>query len=774
MQGHIKNRVDFFVPSGLLFVLVLVMFGDVLFGNPDVVLSSPTADIKLQFFHWRWFAVEEIRKGNLPLWNPHILSGMPYLAGFQSAMLYPPNLVYLAFPIARAINVGIALHVFLGGVFAYLWTAKWKIHPLACFFAASAFMFCGPHFLHIHAGHLPNLCAMTWVPLILLAVDGTRRDVSGKWFFLGAFAVAMQILAGHPQYVFYTAVAVFLYGGVLLVNSAQRMRVAALVASMYIGGAVLAAVQLFPGIAAAEESIRSKGLSFEFARQFSLSPENLLTLFVPGLFGDMVRQPYWGRFYLWEMSLFFSVTGLALAVYALAASREKRACQLLFVCLALLILALGDYTPLFRFLYDHLPGFDKFRGTSKFIFQAILFLILLSAMGLDALLKRGVRRPGAAFGICIGAATVAMAIGILIGPSADSARLGIWPAVMQAMASTGETYGPSPSFYSDAEMVGAAGAFAARGLFFFALTSALLGLLLFFSGMRRECLYLIVLLGVIELFTFARLSRATFSASEARPEKLATFIASLQGDDRVLAPKNPNVAMSVGAYDIWGYDPGVPRRYAEFMAFSQGMAPESADQNIVFHRPSPLFDLLRCRYGVLWTGEETHVYELSTTTMPTAALMYDWIVRRHQEEILPALFEDRFDFKKTVVLEEDPGIAKAPEGAGVVRVARRSTDYFELEIATSSSAVLLITESYSKSWKAYDISPGGKNLYEVLPADHALMAIPLTAGRHRIGLDYLPESFVIGKWTSISGLFCYAIAGIYCIRRNRNRPEPSS
>ena len=42
----------------------------------------------------------------------------------------------------------------------------------------------------------------------------------------------------------------------------------------------------------------------EWITFFSLPPENLLTLLLPGLFGNGVSCAYWGRFNLWETCAF--------------------------------------------------------------------------------------------------------------------------------------------------------------------------------------------------------------------------------------------------------------------------------------------------------------------------------------------------------------------------------------------------------------------------------------------------------------------------------------
>ena len=74
------------------------------------------------------------------------------------------------------------------------------------------FMFSGPYFLHIYAGHLPHLALMPWVPLLFLSIDGCFDDARNpKWWLLGAFVFAMILLAGHPQYVYYTGMAAAVY-----------------------------------------------------------------------------------------------------------------------------------------------------------------------------------------------------------------------------------------------------------------------------------------------------------------------------------------------------------------------------------------------------------------------------------------------------------------------------------------------------------------------------------------------------------------------------------
>ncbi len=161
---------------------------------------------------------------------------------------------------------------------------------------------------------------------------------------------------------------------------------------------MLGAAQLLPSFAASSDSIRQQKLDYSFAAMFGFPPENFLTLIAPGFFGSLPQPVYWGRCYLWEMTLFMGTASLVLIAVALAnAARRRQAWLDAAVALPLLVVALGANTPLFDLLYNFAPGFGHFRSWSKFIFPATLFLTLIIASGADALL-RGENRAGALAG----------------------------------------------------------------------------------------------------------------------------------------------------------------------------------------------------------------------------------------------------------------------------------------------------------------------------------------------------------------------------------------
>ncbi len=110
------------------------------------------------------------------------------------------------------------------------------------------------------------------------------------------------------------------------------------------------------------------------------------------------------------------------------------------------------------------------------------------------------------------------------------------------------------------------------------MTFLLLSVLLWRSHFSPRLVYLVPLIAALELFVFARSNRPTFDLETTRLPALQQFFEAHPGDYRVLLPPNPNSGMMTGSQDLWGFDPGVLKRYAEFMTFTQGRDPDTATQ----------------------------------------------------------------------------------------------------------------------------------------------------------------------------------------------------
>src|SRR3989304_4390310 len=88
-------------------------------------------DFFSQLYPWRELAMDLIRNGSLPLWNPFSFSGYPLLGNWQSAPFYPLNILMLLFGNLRGYGLMVFLQPFLSGTFAYLFLRQIKLSKVA-------------------------------------------------------------------------------------------------------------------------------------------------------------------------------------------------------------------------------------------------------------------------------------------------------------------------------------------------------------------------------------------------------------------------------------------------------------------------------------------------------------------------------------------------------------------------------------------------------------------------------------------------------------------
>jgi hypothetical protein len=572
----------------------------------------------------------------------------------------------------------------------------------------------------------------------------------------------MQLLAGHVQYVFYTAVAAGLSA---LVRSVafpkERRRAIPGWAACYLVAAALGGAQLLPGLSAAAESIRHGGLNDRFVSSFSFPPENLLTLFAPGFFGDLPGTAYWGSCYFWEMSVFAGVSGVVMAAVSLQDRETRRSAGPdLLVAGLLFALALGYHTPLFRVLYDHVPGFDRFRGLSKFTFPAILFFSLAVGAGADALvLNRPVRRlvPGMA----LAAGVAAILAGVC---------LRTWAVPLGALMTGGieksqEIHNLATSMLSDPGFQRGAAIRAGRSLLIAGALFSLVGAGLLFSGRGRMLRWIPLCMLPLELAGFARSNFATVPTNATVPSVLSGFVAAHPGDYRLLWLNPDDTSDSgyiLGAPTIWGNDPFVLRRYAEFIAFTQGENPDEVTQYVTIRNLSPLYALIRCRFVLApASGHELRVYE-NSRILPRVLLVPNCRVLPGRDSIFSAMGAAAFDPRRTVLLESEPDprpVASADPGSA--RVVSSTADSMTVEADLKTPAILLVTDPYSSDWHASPLDGSSQPNYRILPADYCLQAVPLGSGHHLLRIEYAPVSFKIGialsaaAWLAWLGAFTF-------------------
>lgn len=345
-------------------------------------------DAFVYFYPLREYAASVLRQGSIPLWNPYLFMGAPFLANIQTAVLYPANWVFALLPAPYAFSASIVGHVLLAGAAMYMFGRRvLTIAPVAAGLSAVAFMFSG--FMTAQVGHINQLNVSAWLPLLLVVFHESVRFRSLRLVVATGVAGAMQFLAGHTQEWYFSTVSL----GVLalwlaltpghssvpssdqpLVRRGRPFLHLALVGLIEAG---LGAVQLLPSLELSRESIRAGGMHYGEVVSFSLPPFTALYSLLPTYPAELFSE-YVG---------YIGVVPLVLAALALA-WWAVRPVTLLAAGLAILgiFMALGGYNPLYPLLVKLVPGLDLFRVPARWLLVYTLGASALAGLGAQLIL----------------------------------------------------------------------------------------------------------------------------------------------------------------------------------------------------------------------------------------------------------------------------------------------------------------------------------------------------------------------------------------------------
>lgn len=403
--GDGRARLFLLVASSAL-VTLLYLAPPTIFDSEDYV--------KLHAIN-RAYLVRSLLVGRLPLWNPHVGLGRPFLADIETAALYPPNLLYLVLEPHLCLALLLIAHT-------ALLLAGWNrlarylgVDVPAAWLTGVAFAASGAVVGAIHKGQIPYGDAIAWIPLIFFLGARLQDDGSARRAASLALALGAQVLCGHPQAAWLTwfGLAAFLAargvpvhrGGAWARPLAAGLGGLALALAFGMG---LAAVQLLPFLELVGQGNRSSP-SVAFASSGALEWLQWSSLFAPAGAGPPLV--FGASFYVGSL---LAVAGLA----GLLRLGDRNARALAVVAAAGILYSVGQRTPFFRLLYALVPGVSSFR------FPGRVGLIVTLAVLLGAGLFLSERRPRrSALAACVAGGALVLAALARLTPGLSGARL---------------------------------------------------------------------------------------------------------------------------------------------------------------------------------------------------------------------------------------------------------------------------------------------------------------------------------------------------------------
>jgi O-antigen/teichoic acid export membrane protein len=306
----------------------------------ETAQNSLISDLILQNYPWRRFIRQSLQAGELPLWNPYLFAGAPFLATGQHSAYYPFSLIFLVLPLPQAYGWYTVSQLWLAAVFIYLFGRVLGLRRSSS--AMAGLVYQGSGFLLVSAAVFPMIIAAAiWLPLLLACIERIVRhstavngsNDAGKtlpWAVLGAVALGNQILAGHVEITYYTLLVMAAYTAWRLARQAlallmpaalyQRANVdsitaagasgayrpgawataivkpAAWLLSMVAMGLMLGAIQFVPLYEVASTNFREGSATLAEVRNWAFPKRQVVTLALPNFFGNPSHHHYLDAF----------------------------------------------------------------------------------------------------------------------------------------------------------------------------------------------------------------------------------------------------------------------------------------------------------------------------------------------------------------------------------------------------------------------------------------------------------------------------------------------
>jgi hypothetical protein len=338
---------------------------------------------------WAALSWEQVRHGQLPLWNPYAGFGLPLLFGFQAASLSLPMLVTYLFPVSFVFTIEVIVKLLIAGT-GVLWLCrKLGLSWLPSIMAATTFELSGSFTGWLAWPMGGTFAWLGWTAgFTLMVVRGPKRALHMVGL---AVSLAFAVYAGHPETLVILLVCLVVLAVTTLVGLAvETGRMSSVVkpvlalAASAIAAICLSAPLLLPGLQIVHQANRTGELGVP------LPSSSTLNLLFASYYGLPTTGSRWfgpagyGNYY--ESAAYIGVVVVVLA--GLAVVSRWRDSRVIGFGLVALVCGLVMYSAGVSHFLDTVPTLKNIQWTRSSV--ALDFaLAMLGGFGLQTLLDHG-------------------------------------------------------------------------------------------------------------------------------------------------------------------------------------------------------------------------------------------------------------------------------------------------------------------------------------------------------------------------------------------------
>jgi hypothetical protein len=769
---HLLSLVGFYL-------LVILYFSPVIFEGQKI--------FQYDILQWEGGAKEVLdhreKAGEQLLWTNRLFGGMPtYLVEFKSKG-------DISDVITQALTIGLPHPVnalFMAMLAMYLLLLSFKVRAEISALGSIAFAFNSFHLISLDAGHNAKIWALALIPLILTGIHLLFRDKKLLGLAVFSLALMLQLKYNHIQITYYTVIISLLFfvgESYLFYKNGKLKQIALIIGFLVIGGilglganvsriALVYEYGAFSNRASSNlENNNASGLNSEkeYAFNWSQGKTETLTLLVPYLYGGgsseklpkksateiamnnngvdyattqnfIEKAPsYWGD----QPGTGGPIYGGAIMIFLLviALFYAPKTWNYVFITLTIIsfILAWGkNLEGVNFFIFDYMPGYNKFRAVSMALGMALFTIPFLGALGLDHLLKTKVQNSDFKnLGIAVACtAGLALLLYLISGTfnynSPVDANFPDWLRV--ALQQDRKSLLQKSALLSAFWILSSAALIYAYFKNKISLTTSTLGIL----SLLVIDLWMVNKRYLNEESFTENPREQYFSNSPAEKEILKD-----KGDYRVLNLENPfnEAKTSYNFNSIGGYHGAKMRRYQELI--ENVISPEinefiqkAQSGNFDFKSLSTL-NMLNTKY-ILAGKTENAVIENPEANGHVWLPKVIHLVKSNVEELeLLAKIDAKNEATLSVMEGND-----IKTGEGEIKFKERGANFIKYTANLTSSGLAVFSEIYyPKGWKAF----ANDQELNILRVNYTLRGLDLPQGTTEVKMVFEPETYFSTK-----------------------------
>jgi len=781
-----KNFQWRFIWPHILAVLVF-LFVTIVFFSPVFFDNKVIDQADIQQFRGASKSILDHREatGQEPLWAPSVFSGMP--AYLLSVYWGDAPLRWLKRIMTLFLPHGIG-NIFLAFICYYILLLSFRVRPFLAIAGALAFGLCSYLIIGLSVGHNSRIGAIAVMPLVMAGIHLVFSNKKILGFGVTIIGLALHLRENHLQITYYLVLIVVVYGLIRLIEAVRVQMIGGLIKKIgiLVVAAVIGAGTFFGPFWSITEytsystrgpaelappGTSESGLTKEYAFAYKYGIWEPMTLLIPQFYGGtsgrffasdpesesynalvssgnqaMINQlanytsAYWGPqsytagpYYAGAIIIFLFAIGILFA-------KRKYVWWLVSLSALSLMLSWGDSFASFNyFMFDYLPGYNKFRSVSFGLVIILFAMPLLGFMGLEKLLSQAVDRVAKKKMLIAFSVTGGLCLLLLL-------FAGMFDF-------TREFESELPDWFTSALAEDRKGLFRADAFRSFVFIS-LIFVVLYFDLARKLPVAFYAFLILITVVDLVVVDKRYFTESNFIRKRDRSFLAETEADKEILKDKsyyrvynlnNPFSEARTSYYhrSIGGYHGAKIRRYQEFydsclVPQTQAMIDELR-QGIVDFRKFGGMNMLNVKY-VTFGPERNNVVLNRDSNGPAWFVQKIVAVNSPAEELKTTCGSDT---RTTAVIDGKkfsiPEISY--DSAGSITLSDHKANYLKFESKSSAAGLAVFSEIYYPGWV---VTIDGKEA-TVLRANYILRALEIPAGNHIIEMKFEPRLFVVGN-----------------------------